>query len=78
MVLRGATSLWGALEGVGPENRDFFGPWNGTSEASAIWAQMDHVGVTSVAEAYTTQPDKETASRVLYSIFESVANGQCE
>jgi hypothetical protein len=26
MVLRGATSLLGALEGVGPENRDFFGP----------------------------------------------------
>jgi hypothetical protein len=26
VVLRGATSLRGALEGVGPENRDFFGP----------------------------------------------------
>ncbi len=26
MVLRCATSLQGALEGVGPENRDFFGP----------------------------------------------------
>ncbi len=26
MVLRGATSLRGALEEVGPENRDFFGP----------------------------------------------------
>jgi hypothetical protein len=26
MVLRGATSLRGALEGVGPEKRDFFGP----------------------------------------------------
>jgi hypothetical protein len=26
MVLRRATSLRGALEGVGPENRDFFGP----------------------------------------------------
>jgi hypothetical protein len=24
MVLRGATSLLGALEGVGPENLDFF------------------------------------------------------
>jgi hypothetical protein len=24
MVLRGATTLRGALEGVGPENRDFF------------------------------------------------------
>ncbi len=39
MILRGATSLRGALEGVGPENQDLFGPWNGTSEASAIWAQ---------------------------------------
>ncbi len=39
MVLRGATSLRGALEGVGPENRDIFGPWNSTSEASAMWAQ---------------------------------------
>ncbi len=39
MVLRSATSLRGALEGVGPENRYFFGPWNGTSEASDIWAQ---------------------------------------
>jgi hypothetical protein len=26
MVLRGATSLRGALEGVGPENQYFFGP----------------------------------------------------
>jgi hypothetical protein len=26
MVLRSATSLRGALEGVGPENPDFFGP----------------------------------------------------
>jgi hypothetical protein len=26
MILRDATSLPGALEGVGPENRDFFGP----------------------------------------------------
>jgi hypothetical protein len=26
MVLRSATSLRGALEGVGPENQDFFGP----------------------------------------------------
>ncbi len=33
MILRGATSLWGALEGVGLENQDFFGPWNGTYRA---------------------------------------------
>jgi hypothetical protein len=26
MVLKGATSLRGALEGVGPKNLDFFGP----------------------------------------------------
>ncbi len=26
MVLRGATSLRGALDGVGPENQDFLGP----------------------------------------------------
>jgi hypothetical protein len=26
MILKGATSFRGALEGVGPENRDFFGP----------------------------------------------------
>jgi hypothetical protein len=26
MVSRGATSLRGTLEGVGPENRDFLGP----------------------------------------------------
>ncbi len=25
----GANPLLGPLEGVGPENRDFFGPWNG-------------------------------------------------
>ncbi len=31
MVLRDATSLLGALEGVGPENRDFFGPTNAPS-----------------------------------------------
>ncbi len=36
MVLRSATSLRGALEGMGPENRDFLGPWNGTSEGRLI------------------------------------------
>ena len=37
--------LLGPLEGVGPENRDFFGPWNGTSEASAIWAPGNDVAL---------------------------------
>jgi hypothetical protein len=36
MVLRHATSLRGALEGVGPENRDFFGPRNGMSDVAAL------------------------------------------
>ncbi len=50
MVLRSATSLRGALEGVGPENRDFLGPEMATSEASAIWAQKsrDKSGLTYV------------------------------
>jgi hypothetical protein len=30
----------GSLEGVGPENRDFFDPEMATREASAIWAQQ--------------------------------------
>jgi hypothetical protein len=41
MVLRGATSLRGALKGVGPENRDFFGPWNGMSEIAQYFRKMD-------------------------------------
>ncbi len=41
MVLRSATALRGALEGMGPENQDFFGPSNGTSKASAIWAKKN-------------------------------------
>jgi hypothetical protein len=42
MVLMRATSLRGALEGVGPENQDFLGPEMATSEASAIWAQKSN------------------------------------
>jgi hypothetical protein len=38
MILMRANPFRGPEEGVGPENRDFFGPLNGTSEASAIWA----------------------------------------
>ncbi len=36
MILRSAIALRGALEGVGPENRDLF--------ASAIWAQKRFSG----------------------------------
>ncbi len=43
LLLRRATSLRGALEGVGPENQDFLGPEMATSEASAIWATQYHV-----------------------------------
>jgi hypothetical protein len=39
MVLRRATSLRGALEGVGPENRDFLSPEMATGDTIAIWAQ---------------------------------------
>ncbi len=35
-----ANPFQGPLEGVGPENLDFFGPWMATSEASAIWAPI--------------------------------------
>jgi hypothetical protein len=41
MVLRGATSLRGALEEVGPENQDFLGSNMATSEAGAILAQKN-------------------------------------
>jgi hypothetical protein len=44
VVLRGAIHNEGHfLGGGGPKNRDFFGPLNGTSAASAIWAQKSRV-----------------------------------
>ncbi len=33
----------GHFRGGGPKNRDFFGPLNGTSVASAIWAQKSRL-----------------------------------
>jgi hypothetical protein len=39
MIFMRENPFRGPLEGVGPENRDFFGPEMATSEASAIWAQ---------------------------------------
>jgi hypothetical protein len=37
MVLSGATSLRVALEGVGPENRDFFGPkWHSHAPSNDV------------------------------------------
>jgi hypothetical protein len=35
MILMGANPFRGPLEGVGPENRDFFRPEMATSEANA-------------------------------------------
>ncbi len=29
MILMGENPFWGPLEGVGPENQNSFGPWNG-------------------------------------------------
>ncbi len=43
LVLGSQDSLRGALEGLGPGNRDLFGPEMATSEASAIWAQKCRV-----------------------------------
>ncbi len=44
----GGLSTTRGIWGGGPENRGFFGPWNGTSVVSAIWAQKSH-----------TTPDKQ-------------------
>jgi hypothetical protein len=37
MISMGENPFWGPLEGVGPENLDFYGPKMATSEASAIF-----------------------------------------
>jgi hypothetical protein len=41
MILCGQHPFKGPLEGVGPENRDFFGPWNGNERSEyhlgTIW-----------------------------------------
>ncbi len=39
MMLMQTNPLKRHLEGVGPENRDFFGPEMAPSKAGAIWAQ---------------------------------------
>jgi hypothetical protein len=39
MILMQAIPFRGPLEGVGLENRDFFGPEMALSETSAIWAK---------------------------------------
>jgi hypothetical protein len=41
VVLRGGGTIHnsGHFRGVGPKDRDFFGPLHCTSAASAIWAQ---------------------------------------
>ncbi len=39
MNLMRANPLQGPFEGMGPENRDFFGLEMATSKVSAIWAQ---------------------------------------
>ncbi len=36
MVLRRATSLRGALDGLGPENRDFFGPKMSSNDVARL------------------------------------------
>jgi hypothetical protein len=64
MVFRGATSLRGALEGVGPENRDFFGPWNGTSGwALKIETFLGPEMATSEARAICAQKSQNSPLR---------------
>jgi hypothetical protein len=60
MVLRGATSLRGALEGVGPENRDFFGPsgaWNFVSWIELIADPHDVDADPDPAFHFAADPD---------------------
>jgi hypothetical protein len=42
MILRGATSLQGALEGVGPENQDFFGPTPSNAPSNDVATPQHH------------------------------------
>jgi hypothetical protein len=48
MILMRENPFRGPLEGVGHENRDFFGPEMARSEASAIWAQKSQEFLYSV------------------------------
>ncbi len=73
MVLRGATSLRGALEGVGPENRDFFGPWNGTSDLNAGWAYESMI--SSLTEHTRKCLKVEYLGRIEYDFQKSRATG---
>jgi hypothetical protein len=52
MVLRGATSLLGALEGVGPENLDFF---------SGLWIRINffRIRIQSLMLETNTDPDPD-------------------
>ncbi len=53
MILMRENPFRGPLEGVGPENRDFFGPEMATSEASAVWALESRVSVFSIYILYS-------------------------
>ncbi len=46
MILMQKNPLRGPLEGVGPENRDFFGPWNGNERSEC------HLGPKSQSQKY--------------------------
>ncbi len=49
----------------GPWIRDLFGPWNGTSEVSAIWAQKSRVMHISRQKAITSRSIKKTGALVI-------------
>jgi len=56
VIIWGGTKwFWGGTihnEGEGLKNRDFFGPLNGTSVASAIWAKKVEISNTKTARSY--------------------------
>ncbi len=43
MILMRENQFRGPLKGLGPENRDYFGPEMATSAASAVRAQIEKV-----------------------------------
>jgi hypothetical protein len=71
MVLRGVTSFRGALEGVGPENRDFFGPKMarvlfGPQIAFAYRLVLFHRGPQNSRFPAPTPPPQPTLPHVIY------------
>ncbi len=67
MILLWENPFRGPLEGVGPENRDFFGPEIATSEASAIWAQKSRDFQFSGPTPYNGPRDGFSRNKIITS-----------